>query len=70
MDLCVDLWKQNKKPKAMTKTNKMKQVVLNVTFKHNNTIFSKQFILFEGDILENLLPIDSKTIQVDVISIN
>lgn len=46
------------------KLNKMKQAILNVTYKHNGNIYSNEFVLFEGDILENLLPDYSIIIQV------
>lgn len=42
----------------------MKTAILNVAYKHNGNIFQSDFILFEGDILENLLPNNSIIIQV------
>ena len=45
----------------------MKQAILNVTYKHNDNVFQSEFILFEGDILENLLPNDAIIIQVELL---
>jgi hypothetical protein len=47
----------------------MKSAILNVAYKHNDIIFQNNFILFEGDILENLLPNDSIIIQVSLLTI-
>ena len=47
-------------------TQKMKQTLLNVVYKLNETVYENYFILFDGDLLENLLPTNSQIISVQI----
>ena len=44
----------------------MKQTLLNVVYKFNETVYENYFILFDGDLLENLLPTNSQIISVQI----
>ena len=46
--------------------HKMKQTLLNVVYKLNETVYENYFILFDGDLLENLLPTNSQIISIQV----
>ena len=46
----------------------MKSTILKVEYEFLSKIYNNMFILFEGDTLENLLPIDAKVISIQCIS--
>ena len=44
----------------------MKQTLLNVVYKIEEVTYDNYFILFDGDRLENLLPINATIISVQI----
>lgn len=51
------------------KTNHMKSTILKVEYEFSSQLYNNEFILFEGDTLENLLPTDAKVISIKCIAI-
>jgi hypothetical protein len=45
----------------------MTQTILNVVYEFQEKVYENLFILFEGDTINNLLPINAKIISVQVI---
>tara|TARA_R110000868_G_C10794069_1_gene756560 strand:- start:70 stop:219 length:150 start_codon:yes stop_codon:yes gene_type:complete len=46
----------------------MKQTILKVSYQFMGRTYSNEFILFENDLLENLLPIDATIISVEFLT--
>ena len=44
----------------------MKQTILNVVYEFQERVYENYFILFDGDSINNLLPINAKIISVQV----
>jgi hypothetical protein len=44
----------------------MKQTLLNVVYKIEEVTYDNYFILFDGDTLENLLPVNATIISIQI----